>query len=75
MNVRSEAWQNGVVHWFDEMTGEGLIKDQNGKSYYVHYSAIESSNKWRNLQDEQKIRFKLVTSANGSQVSHVKVAK
>jgi cold shock CspA family protein len=75
MSAESTTWRNGVVHWFDELTGDGLIKDQDGKSYYVHYSAIQSSSDWRTLEDKQKVSFKLVKTARSSQVSHVKVKK
>lgn len=71
-NVNSKAWLSGVVHWFDETSGEGVIKDSSGQSYFVHYSAIESRSKWKTLQDKQKVKFKLVKDSTFSQVSHVK---
>jgi cold shock CspA family protein len=68
----SKAWLTGVVHWFDETSGEGVIKDADGKSYFVHYSAIESGKKWKTLADKKKVKFKLVKDSTFSQVSHVK---
>ncbi len=65
-------WLKGTVHWFDEKSGEGVIKDLTGQSYFVHYSAIESKSKWKTLQDKQKVKFKLVKDCTFAQVSHVK---
>ncbi len=69
----SKAWLSGVVHWFDETSGEGvIIKDASGKSYFVHYSAIESRDKWKTLEGKQKVKFKLVKDCTFAQVSLVK---
>lgn len=70
-----DDWFNGVVHWFDDTTGEGIIKDDRGQSFFVHYSAIESKAQWKRLKDKQKVKFKLVKDSTFSQVSHVKGAK
>lgn len=65
-------WQLGTVHWFDEKSGEGMIRSENGESYYVHYSAIDSEKKWRSLKDKEKVKFQLVDDVTFSQVSRVK---
>ena len=70
--AKNESWQKGVVHWFDATSGEGVIKGANGQSYFVHYSAIESSKKWKTLEDKKQVKFKLVKDSTFSQVSHVK---
>lgn len=69
---KSAAWLSGIVHWFDETSGEGIIKDTQGQSFFVHYSAIESKNSWKTLKDKQKVQFKLVKDCTFAQVSHVK---
>ena len=69
---KSAAWMKGVVHWFDETSGEGIIKDTDGQSYFVHYSAIESKGTWKTLKDKQKVQFKLIKDCTFAQVSHVK---
>lgn len=71
----SNDWINGVVHWFDNTSGEGIIKDGSGESFFVHYSAIESKTEWKSLNDKQKVKFKLVKDSTFSQVSHVKGVK
>jgi len=72
---QSDDWINGVVHWFDDTSGEGIIKDGRGQSFFVHYSAIESKTSWKSLKDKQKVKFKLVKDSTFSQVSHVKGIK
>lgn len=70
----SPAWQLGTVHWFDEKSGEGMIKSEDGHSYYVHYSAIDSNKKWKSLKDKEKVRFQLIDDVTFAQVSRVKEA-
>lgn len=68
----------GQVYWFDDLTGEGVIKDQYGRLYfvhYVHYSAIVSDDKWKTLKDKQKVLFKLIVDTTKKQVSRVVVMK
>lgn len=67
-----DIWINGIVHWFDNTSGEGIIKDNHGQSFFVHYSAIESKKTWKSLKDKQKVKFKLVKDSTFCQVSHVK---
>lgn len=33
----------GRVSWFNDGSGEGVIRGENGKNYFVHYSAIQQS--------------------------------
>ncbi|MBK7892145.1 MAG: cold shock domain-containing protein [Bdellovibrionales bacterium] len=68
----SNQWQTGSVHWFDEKSGEGMIKSEDGRSYYVHYSAIECPRKWKSLADKKKVKFQLVEDVTFAQVSRVK---
>jgi len=67
-----QFWRTGVVHWFDESSGEGMIKSDDGVNYYVHYSAIESSDKWKKLKDKKKVKFQTVEDVTFSQVTRVK---
>jgi cold shock protein len=67
-----QFWRTGVVHWFDKSSGEGLIKSDEGTNYYVHYSAIDSKAKWKNLKDKQKVKFQTVEDTTFTQVTLVK---
>lgn len=67
-----QFWRTGTVHLFDENSGEGLIKCESGKNYYVHYTAIDSNAKWKTLKEKAKVKFQLVEDTTFSQVSKVK---
>ena len=66
-------WQLGVVRWFDDLKGEGLIRDQEGRSFYVHYSAIKTAKKRKTLQAGRKVQFQLLEDSHFTQVDKVKV--
>lgn len=68
----SQSWQLGTVHWFDEKSGEGMIKGPDGNTYYVHYSAIDSTKKWKSLEEKSQVKFQIVDDVTFSQVSRVK---
>lgn len=67
-------WQLGTVRWFDEKSGDGMIKSEDGTSYYVHYSAIESNKKWKSLKENKRVQFQVIEDITFSQVSKVKAA-
>ena len=68
----SQSWILGTVHWFDDKSGEGMIKSDDGHSYYVHYSAIDSKKKWKALEEKSKVKFQLIDDITFTQVSRVK---
>ena len=53
-------WQLGKVSWFNDGSGEGVIRGENGKNYYVHYSAIESDKKRKTLKPNQKVKIQVL---------------
>jgi cold shock CspA family protein len=67
------AWKAGEVQWFDESSGEGMIIDkEDGTSYYVHYSAIRSKQKFKKLEKGKEVKFKLYETSFLKQVDEVK---
>lgn len=67
------AWKAGEVQWFDENSGEGMIIDkEDGSSYYVHYSAIQSSASYRRLEKGKEVKFQLYENLYMKQVDKVK---
>ncbi len=70
----SFGWFLGHVHWFDELSGEGMIKDADGDLYYVHRSAIDADrrSKIKTLKNKQKVKFQLIEDTTFVQVSRVK---
>ena len=65
-------WQMGKVSWFDPKSGEGMIKSEDGKLFYVHYSAIESEKKWKILKEKKDVKFKAIDDEFSKQVTKVK---
>lgn len=69
-------YRTGIVHWFDVNAGEGAIIDsEDGMSYYVHYSAIESKDKFKKLDKGQLVEFKLYENLYMRQVDEVRATK
>jgi CspA family cold shock protein len=68
-----EGFQRGEVAWFDDSSGEGMVRAQDGQDYYVHYSAIEAGEMGqKTLTKGQKIDFKLYENAYMKQVDAVR---
>lgn len=65
-------WQLGKVSWFDQKSGEGMIMSEDGKLFYVHYSAIESEKKWKILKENKSVKFKVVEDESLSLITKVK---
>lgn len=77
MSASKQNWQVGTVHWFDEKSGEGMIKSAEGELYFVHHSAIENlttaqEHRRKALRDKQRVKFQLIEDTTFSQVSRVK---
>ncbi|MBT4791858.1 MAG: cold shock domain-containing protein [Halobacteriovoraceae bacterium] len=53
-------WKMGEVSWFNDGSGEGVIRAENGKNYYVHYSAIDSNKKRKTLKQNQKVKVQVL---------------
>lgn len=53
------AWKAGEVVWFDEENGKGMIIDlEDGESFFVDYSTIESTKKYKKLRKGKKVEYK-----------------
>lgn len=66
----------GVVLWFDGLSGEGMIGGIDGNSYYCHWSAIKGKfpakngkKRWAELESGWKVKFDLC----GNQVDKLKI--
>jgi CspA family cold shock protein len=70
--MAAPKWQLGTVRWFDELKGEGVIRDENGNSFFVHYSAIETEKKRKNLKQGKEVKFQLLEDSHFTQVDRVK---
>lgn len=72
------AWKAGRVLWFDPISGEGLVVDDSGISYYVHHSAISTKSNTQNdskktfLKEDSKVEFTIYTNSFSTQVEKVR---
>ena len=76
-------WQKGTVRWFDNISGDGMIRVGN-KSIYVHWSAIAKGLKgpkdcfkrpkalWCVLFPNQKVKVQVFEDYNYIQIDKVK---
>ena len=66
--------QTGVVEFFNSQKGWGFLKpDDGGKDVFVHYSAIQSDEEYKQLIKGQKVSFAIVQGEKGPQADNVKV--
>jgi cold shock CspA family protein len=73
--MTNNRWIKGKVRWFDNVKGEGLVRDtQTNECYYVHYSAIESDKTIKELETNQPIIFQLAIDSHYTQVSKLIIA-
>jgi len=61
----------GTVKWFNGDKGFGFIEREGGKDVFVHYTAIQSTRGFRNLQEGQKVEFNVEQGPKGPQASKV----
>ena len=78
-NSAKAKWLQGKVHWYDQKSGEGMIRSNDGNVYYVQSSAIDDfvtskRNKEKTLKDKQEVQFQLLEDTTFVQVSRVKEA-
>ena len=59
----------GKVKWFNESKGFGFI-EANGKDYFVHFSAIQSSG-FKTLPEGAEVLFKAGQGQKGPQAENV----
>ena len=72
--MATQPWVEGKVRWFDDLRGEGLVRDEEGNSYFVHYSTIISDKKRKTLKKDKKVKFKLIEDSHFTHVDKIKEA-
>ena len=63
----------GTVKWFNGQKGYGFISRDDGDDVFVHYSAIEGQEGYRNLEEGQRVEFTVVQGQKGLQAQDVVV--
>ncbi len=61
------------VKWFDGKKGYGfLLNPEGGEDIFVHYSAIQSEQSFKVLNQDAEVNFELDTTQKGLQAKNVR---
>ena len=64
--------QRSVVKWFDAKKGYGfVVNPQGGQDIFVHYSQIETEQRFKTLRIGQVIEYQLHDGPKGPHAAHV----
>ena len=55
----------GKVKCFNNDKGYGFIEQEDGEDLFVHFSAIESDNGYKSLNENDRVEFEIVEGNNG----------
>ena len=62
----------GTVKWFNDATGFGFIKpDDGGADLFAHFSEIQGSG-FRSLQENQRVEYTVTQGKKGPQASQIR---
>jgi cold shock protein len=64
--------ETGIVKWFNDAKGYGMISRQSGEDVSFQFSAIQS-NGFRSLQEGQQVSFDVVKGTKGLEAKNVKM--
>ena len=62
----------GVVKWFNDKKGFGLIKQENGNDVFVHYTGIGGDG-FKTLAEGDNVEFEVENGEKGPRAVSVKV--
>lgn len=71
MSSKTVKWKLGKVSWFNDGSGEGVIRTESGRDFYVHCSAIQSNQKRRSLKPKQKVKIQVLDDGFARHVTKV----
>lgn len=64
---------NGKFKWYKKEKGYGFVTGEDGKDYFVHFSALPKDQLDIRESDNIKVTFDLKSTDRGQQVSTIKL--
>ncbi|MBT4805660.1 cold-shock protein [Candidatus Woesearchaeota archaeon] len=61
----------GTVKWFNGQKGFGFVQGEDGKDYFVHFSAVPEDVR---LNEGDKVTFDVVETEKGEQAQNIQLA-
>jgi CspA family cold shock protein len=61
----------GTVKWFNSEKGFGFIEVEGEKDVFVHFTAIQSNESRKSLEDGQQVQFDVEDGPRGPQAANV----
>ena len=63
----------GTVKWFNNSKGYGFLVSEDGTEFFVHYSGINTTEKFKSLAEDENVVFDVVDTEKGRQAINVTV--
>ena len=68
------ALYESVVKWFDAKKGYGFLVHHDGDAdIFIHYSQIESSQRFRTLRTGQRVQYEIEDGGKGIHATNVQI--
>ena len=64
-------WMIGKVRWFDHVRGEGYLRDEDGKSYFINESILQNPKSSKKLQQNKKVKFQVSKDSHFVEVERI----